>query len=489
MKIKRIITAILLGVMALCAVAFAACSGGAEKHTVTFDTGGGTLISGSLTQDVSSAYQIAYPVLEREGYVLTEWSPKLNGAITEDVTVHAVWQARTYTITLDYNYPDANAAEEIKTLKVVYGEIPPNIGDPVFEGYDFYGWYIGEELLNLNAPYKTANDVTARAKWGFYTVTFNYGNGSGEILSVKALKGSYFNNLPTPIVVPSGQRFLGWKDENGLFVVEGTAYSYGKDITLTAVYEDFDDTKYLIEYNVNGGNGLSEDAVRFYSVSEEDIILPTVIRKGYIFIGWSSDGGEPVTSIKAGTVGNLTLTAVWQAKKFIITFNYEGGEGEETEREAEFGKQVNDLPVPNASEDGKSFEYWMLDGARFSEGTVYDFEHDITLYAVYGEYFTITFDNTSKSRITDWADGFSGVKTLKIKAGDKIIVPAIYFNTMNDTAKINEDYIFSYWYYKDKDGKTVQLDTDIPFTKENFNVDDLNITIFAKIRKQWAGPY
>ena len=61
---------------------------------------------------------------------------------------------------------------------------------------------------------------------------------------------------------------------------------------------------------------------------------------------------------------------------------------------------------------------------------------------------------------------------------------------MSASERNNSDYLFKYWYYLNANNEQVQLDATKALTVENFaNVSDLNLTIYVKVQKQWAGPY
>ena len=103
--------------------------------------------------------------------------------------------------------------------------------------------------------------------------------------------------------------------------------------------------------------------------------------------------------------------------------------------------------------------------------------------------FTVTIKNTTKADFTAWADSSTGDKVVYVKYGEKLIIPEMVYDGMSKTAKDNDDYIFSGWYYRDKNNQERQLDLNTVFTLEGLNVDSNDLTVYAKVRKQWAGPY
>ena len=64
---------------------------------------------------------------------------------------------------------DANNNTPIVTQKVKPGGILEVPTDPVKEGYDFDGWYLGDERYNFNLPVES--DLTLIAKWDLKELT------------------------------------------------------------------------------------------------------------------------------------------------------------------------------------------------------------------------------------------------------------------------------------------------------------------------------
>ena len=190
--------------------------------------------------------------------------------------------------------------------------------------------------------------------------------------------------------------------------------------------EPVEKSEYSISYNLHGGEPLA-DAIDTYSISADDIPLPVPTHTEYDFIGWN-DGTKIITYIVAGRTGDLNLVAEWQSQ-FKITFKNE------------------------------------------------------------------VVKNGRRITLTMWADGSDEEqpvdKVVYISAGETAAgrIPQIKADVMSSSALMNDDYSFSGWYYKDKDDREVKLDENKPFTKTGLNVSSLEITVYAKAYKQWAGPY
>ena len=358
---------------------------------------------------------------------------------------------------------------------------------PTKKGYTFKGWKNGTEVITVIAA-GTTGDLNLIAVWqvNSYTITFNYGEGSGTETSRSVEYGSQVNDLPEASA-PAGKIFAGWKIENGGIFANGTAYNFEQNITLIATYSA---EQYAIIYNVAGGNQLPVDAISAYSISDQDIPLPTPTKTGHTFTGWNN-GTEVITVIVAGTTGNLNLTATWQVNSYTITFDYGEGSGTETSRNVEYGSQVNDLPQATPPSEDKAFLGWKKqDNSLFNNGDKYLFDSNITLTASFGiAKFTVTVDNTSPSTVTAWADNSTGSKTVYVDYGNKLTIPEIKWDNFSETRKNNEDYYFKGWFYRDKNNEEKPFNPNVAFTLENLNVNTYNVTIYAKVIKQWVGPF
>ena len=153
-------------------------------------------------------------------------------------------------------------------------------------------------------------------------------------------------------------------------------------------------TQYTLTYELDGGT-LSEDAIKAYIELDVPIELPTPTKTGYEFLGWREGEGDIIKSLPANAKGDKTLTAVWQAKSYTITFEYgEYGSGIELTRTVRFDEVIVGLPVPTNITAGKKFAGWKTeDGAPFSNGGAYKIDGNVTLTAEYIDavYYTIEY--------------------------------------------------------------------------------------------------
>ena len=91
-------------------------------------------------------------------------------------------------------------------------------------------------------------------------------------------------------------------------------------LTLTA------DKLYTVTLDASGGDPIRPIQ---YTVESEAFLLPTPVRTGYIFLGWTGEGiTEPQKTIEIpqGSTGDRTYTANWQVIEYTVTLDASGGD-------------------------------------------------------------------------------------------------------------------------------------------------------------------
>ncbi len=248
-----------------------------------------------------------------------------------------------------------------------------------------------------------------------------------------------YRYLPTaqeyPDILPeerNGRIFAGWctnKDLSGE-VLTYSKYGWSGDLTLYACYVDY----YTVTwYSSDGETVLTADDMKwpdnFFDkyTSLKGYYCPQPIapeRKG--FIGWSTtpnDINNRMYGIPRGTTGDLKLYAVY-GDIYSITY-YDGDtkiEGfddwyssyTEGGEEYFFLPGAGEYPELLPERDGQIFAGWCmnkdLSGEVFTNSAE-DWHEDITLYACYADYYTVTWyswDGTTVLTADDmkWPDEF-----------------------------------------------------------------------------------
>ena len=165
------------------------------------------------------------------------------GLVATDDTVLLPVYADSARITLD---PANGGAATVRTI--AEGDRLPYIPDPVREGFEFDGWYLGDALC---VPYETAvhGDSRLVARWSRVSELFFDPNGGAPVDGrYLAVEGRPLG--PLPAATRTGHTFLGWYHGDEAFA-EGRVYPYDHAITLRARWSENP------EGSVSNGKGIT----------------------------------------------------------------------------------------------------------------------------------------------------------------------------------------------------------------------------------------
>ena len=361
----------------------------------------------------------------KEGYIFDGWywddgiwaqpftaESLLEQKLESDMAVYAKWleediTKRTFKVTFD-----SMSGSAVEPVTALYGTLVKKPSDPTRTGYVFVGWYKQADLSeewDFSSDTLTEN-ITLYAKWvsesdasGCDILTaegFDF-DAEGKTLSIKTPNSQEYFALSSALTVSPYASWTVTSDAEGreevpsatvpLQVGDNTFYinitsgtqsnknQYTVNIRRRAIY--------TVTYDfAGGGESVSEQV-------EEDGLAPAKegTRTGYTFSGWTA--GETAWDFEASVVtGDITLTAVWTANSYSVTFDAAGGE--ETEGvEVTFGSAAQ-LPVPERS--GYTFTGWQKeDGTAVSDaaGAVgeWNIAEDVSLTASWS---VVTYDVT-----------------------------------------------------------------------------------------------
>lgn len=304
-----------------------------ESHQVSFDSNGGTGQESILVTYGSNYGTLPQPT--RTGYTFINWctsesddngygsviSDTSEVYLTADQTLHARWEARSYTVGFDAN---AGQPQSISGKTIVFGQTYESLPIPSRSGYIFSGWYTQEvddngsgTKVEPTTPAFIASDHTLYARWKLssYLVSFD-SNGGGSIDSITVMFGSPYGTLAEP--TKDGYTFEGWytaeinNNGSGSKVENTTPVS---SFAPHMLYAQWTASTYQIGFDANGGTTESSLNVTFGSPYGT---LPNPSREGYTFNGWytsETDGNGSGTRITAAstvcTISNQMLYAQW----------------------------------------------------------------------------------------------------------------------------------------------------------------------------------
>jgi len=394
-----------------------------QMVTVTFDANGGEASFTSLNCVAGKPYGSGFlPTLTRKGYYGDWYTAREGGTEVTcsdnvpavNTTLYAQWIPRYYYLAFD-----ANGGEGEMDAQYLYYDTPATIRARTFnkDGYSFMGWALSPE---------------------------------------------------GPVVYHDGEEVLNLRD------------SYDR-ITLYAVWRQNDIPQpgpvvatCTVTFDANDGS--TDESIREMKKNSKLGTLPKATRKGYTFSGWytKKSGG---TKIKASTkvTKDVTYYAQWNANKYTIKFNANGGTGSMRTMSATYGKNVT-LAANAFKRTNWTFLGWATkksateaecaNKAKVKNLTVTDGK-TVTLYAVWKHNtYTVKFN----------ANGGTGTTVKQtVNCGSK--------TALSKNTYAREGFLFAGWATK-KDGKVVY--------KNKAKVKDLakkgkSVTLYAVWKpEKWA---
>ncbi len=181
--------------------------------------------------------------------------------------------SNNFTVTFD-----TNGGSQIQSQSVKEGERVNEPEIPVKEGFNFMGWYHGEEMYSFSSS--VVNDITLTAKWEIkrYEIIFNCDGGS-EVISQTVEHNGKIVRPEDP--VKNGFVFDGW-------YVEEVEYDFNllvtSNINLTAKWKDDNVT---VEYQLVDGttNVITQKTGTLFENIDQ------IVPNGMVFDGWYSEDG------------------------------------------------------------------------------------------------------------------------------------------------------------------------------------------------------
>jgi uncharacterized repeat protein (TIGR02543 family) len=221
-----------------------------------------------------------------------------------------------------------------------------------------------------------------------YTVTYNYGSGSGTVPteSGKTLGAAFNLAAGTGITPPPASEsvtysFAYWNDGSKNYSAGSSFTMPASNVTLTAQWIAI----YNVTYNANGG------VTSIASVQKTDGAAITIgespTRDGYTFGKWVDQSGgqwDPAATTTVTSTRYL-FTATWTAISRSVTYGLNGGTGSAPATLT--GKtigQIITLDSTTATKDGYTFGGLSIGGTTYPAGASYTIATaDVTPTAVW----------------------------------------------------------------------------------------------------------
>lgn len=343
--------------------------------------------------------------------------PEANGSIykftvkniTDDVTI-TVYDVTADVYTVQYKVD----GEVYYSEQVVYGDKAQKPKSPVKAGHTFVGWFDGDDEWDFADGVENDLELEAKFEALAYTIAVPEDNSEFTVNITSADSVRYGESFAFSITVSDGCNaadmtvyangvLLEKTSENGNTVYfEIANVTESKVITVRGIGRN----TYSVTYNENTteyvGN-MPKPKIKEY---DADVAISdlTPERYGYTFVGWSTEKDRAVKYLAGDTYSenaDITLYAVWEARKFAVNFETNGGvinAGEITE----YTYGTGALLPTEVTKSGYTFAGWyedeLMQGARVYEIKASDFG-DRKYYAAY------TMANVNVSGYTGEYDG------------------------------------------------------------------------------------
>ncbi|MBQ8290742.1 MAG: InlB B-repeat-containing protein [Clostridia bacterium] len=378
----------------------------ANTYTVKFNANkpdlAGKEVEGHLasvihTYDSESAYALPQNGYSLVGWEFLGWATSKDGEVaysdmqsvknlvtSGSITLYAKWRANIYTVTFDKNEPanaSGNAEGGMLQVSQLYDSdtlyILPKCAYSL-NGWSFRGWATsadGDVVYTDMQSVKnlaTSGNVTLYARWraNTYTVIFDSNKpscASGEISGqVNPVTVEYDKKF----ALSTGYSLMGWSFVGWATSKDGVPeydsmqsvdnLTSGGSVTLYAKWQA---NTYTVYFDANKPSSASGEIVGAVEpvVHTYDPEVPYTLEKcrltlnGWSFRGWSnSKTGWPIYSDEAsvknlGSIGSVTLYAIWEQNKYTVEF--EANKPESSEYEVEGDMPDMQLSYDDAASD------------------------------------------------------------------------------------------------------------------------------------------
>jgi len=366
-------------------------------YDITYDLDGGVNSRLNPKNYTINSLNMVLREPTKKGYIFKGWMcdgeyiTEIKPSMARDLTIKAIWEKEATYYKIEYVL---NGGEVDSGVMNRYEEgVETILAIPSKAGYKFLGWNTkpdgsGEYVTKINAGENT--DKVFYAMWSKnvikHKIIYNLDGGTLSNFKEEYVEGETYV-LPSP--KKTGYTFIGWyltEDFVDEAILEISEYAK-KDVVLYAKFET-NDPIYKIHYSMNGGTFVDDNIIYEFTRKSETIILPSLIRDGYTFVGWIDDSDEIITQIEKGTEQDIYIRASFTSTKTTYKITYILNGGEISSDAIYLYSEDEQITLPTAYIEGTNFVGWyktpnFSDDAMkvISRGT----KMNLVLYARYEE--------------------------------------------------------------------------------------------------------
>ncbi len=169
------------------------------------------------------------------------------------------------------------------------------------------------------------------------------------------------------------------KNGTGQLIKNTTQNNFYRDVIL---YPKWQNNKYYVTYNSNGGNGSMNASEHKYDISS-NLASNSFVKTGSHFLKWNTESDGSGTSYNDGvSVSRMTnvnedivpLYAQWGVNTYDVVYNCNGGSGSTASSHHTYGV-YKELSENKCLRTGHVFQGWTLNSS--GTGTVYNNKHSV----------------------------------------------------------------------------------------------------------------
>ena len=205
---------------------------------------------------------------------------------------------------------DTDGGSEIPSQTVKKGEKVTKPDTPEKAGYEFAGWYVGNEEWSF-IGYTVTEDMTITAKWVRITYDVRFVDENGTLISTQKVEQNGKIAKPAD-PVKEGCFLVGW-------FKGGVAWNFDEntvtsDITLK--------TKWVAYVTYYTDGGINNNPDKIYSDDNLPIALNAPTKDGYTFLGWYTDPNFTNKIESLSSCAPYILYALWSENPPVIQSKY-----------------------------------------------------------------------------------------------------------------------------------------------------------------------
>ena len=293
------------------------------SYSVTFNSKNGTAVSAGTFTASGSVVAPTSPI--RAGYNFAGWSATDGGSavsfpyspgVTEDITLYALWSAKSNVVTYNSNGGSAVTAGSFATGGSLVAPAAPTRS-----GYTFAGWSATNGGSAVSFPYSpnVTEDITLYAKWTAKTFAVSYNSKGGTSIAAGSFTtGGSVASAPK-VPTRSGYTFAGWSATDG-----GSAVSFPYSPGVASIVTLY--AKWTVLPPVMGLTSAST----LLPGSLVSLNISRVNQGCTVTVGWtdSSSGIDPVSKVVKSdrTTGVFTIATPTTAGTYTLSTSEIGAE-------------------------------------------------------------------------------------------------------------------------------------------------------------------